>query len=68
MQVRSLGLEDPLEEGMMIHCSTLTWRIPWKRNLTVHRITQVCTRLKQLSMHAGNHEIFFYVCDSLSVL
>ena len=25
----SLGLEDPLEEGMAIHSSILAWRIPW---------------------------------------
>ena len=29
MQVRSLGREDPLEEGMTIHSSTLAWRILW---------------------------------------
>ena len=29
MQVRSLGPEDPLEEGMATHSSILTWRIPW---------------------------------------
>ena len=29
MWVRSLGLEDPLEEGMATHCSILSWRIPW---------------------------------------
>ena len=27
-QVLSLGVEDPLEEGMATHSSTLTWRIP----------------------------------------
>ena len=27
--VRSLGWEDPLEEGMATHSSTLAWRIPW---------------------------------------
>ena len=27
--VRSLGREDPLEEGMATHSSILTWRIPW---------------------------------------
>ena len=26
--VRSLGWEDPLEEGMAIHSSILAWRIP----------------------------------------
>ena len=28
MQVRSLGLEDPLEEGMATHSSILAWRTP----------------------------------------
>ena len=27
--VRSLGQEDPLEEGMAAHSSILAWRIPW---------------------------------------
>ena len=26
---RSLGWEDPLEEGMATHSSILAWRIPW---------------------------------------
>ena len=29
MQVRSLGLEDPLEEEMAIHSSILAWKVPW---------------------------------------
>ena len=29
MWVRSLGLEDPLEEDMATHSSFLAWRIPW---------------------------------------
>ena len=28
-QVRSLGREDPLEEGVATHSSILAWRIPW---------------------------------------
>ena len=28
-QVRSLGQEEPLEEGMATHSSILAWRIPW---------------------------------------
>jgi len=28
-QVRSLGQENPLEEGMAIHSSILAWRILW---------------------------------------
>ena len=27
--VRSLGREDPLQEGMATHSSILAWRIPW---------------------------------------
>ena len=27
--VQSLGWEDPLENEMVIHSSTLAWRIPW---------------------------------------
>ena len=26
---RSLGWEDPLEQGMATHSSVLAWRIPW---------------------------------------
>ena len=29
MQVRSLGGEESLEEGMATHSSILAWRIPW---------------------------------------
>ena len=29
MQVRSLGQEDPLEEGIATHSSILAWAIPW---------------------------------------
>ena len=27
--VRSLGQEDPLEEGLATHSSIFAWRIPW---------------------------------------
>ena len=29
MQIRSLGWEDPVEEGMATHSSILAWRILW---------------------------------------
>ena len=32
-QVRSLGREDPLEEGVAIHSSILAWRISWTEEL-----------------------------------
>ena len=28
-QIRSLGLQDPLEESMATHSSILAWRTPW---------------------------------------
>ena len=39
--------EDPLEEGMAAHSSTLAWRIPMDREawqVTVHRVTKGWTR------------------------
>ena len=29
VQVQSLGQEDPLEKGMVLHSSILAWRILW---------------------------------------
>ena len=46
--VRSLGWEDPLEEGKATHSSTLAWRIPIDRGAwqaTVHGIAKSQTRL-----------------------
>ena len=43
MQVRSLGLEGPLEKEMAIHSSILAWEIPWTEEplwATVHGITK----------------------------
>ena len=42
-QVRSLGQEDPLEEGMATHSSILAWSIPWTEKpggLTVHGVAK----------------------------
>ena len=50
MWVQSLGWEDPLEEEMTAHSSTLAWRIPWTEELDgpyrVYRVTKSGTRLK----------------------
>ena len=46
-QVQSLGLEDPLEEGMATHPSIL----PWSWQSTVYRVAKSQTQLKQLSTH-----------------
>ena len=46
--VQSLGLEDPLEEGMAIHSSILAWRIPIDRGVwqaTVHGVAKSQARL-----------------------
>ena len=34
LQVRSLGQEDPLEEGMATHSSILDWKIPWTEKIS----------------------------------
>ena len=33
VQVRSLGREDPLQDGMAPHSGILAWRIPWTEEL-----------------------------------
>ena len=46
--VRSLGWEDPLEEGMATHSSIIAWRIPMDRGTwqaTVHGVAKCPTRL-----------------------
>ena len=43
MQVQSLGQEDPLEKGMAIHSSILTWEVAWTEEpggLTVHEVAK----------------------------
>ena len=43
MQVKSLGWEDPLEEGMATQSTILAWRIPMNRgawHTTVHGVTE----------------------------
>ena len=46
--IRSLGWEDPLEEGMATHSSILAWKIPMGRGAwraTVRGVTKSQTRL-----------------------
>ena len=46
--VRSLGQEDPLEEGMATHSSILAWRIPW---------TEEPGRLQSMGSQRVRHEL-----------
>ena len=44
--VRSLGWEDPLEEGMATHSSIIAWGIPMNRGIwwaTVHGVAKSWT-------------------------
>ena len=46
--VRSLGWEDPMEEGMATHSSILAWRIPMERGAwraAIHWVTKSWTQL-----------------------
>ena len=46
--VRSLGWEDPLEEGMATHSRILAWRIPMDRGAwqsIIHGVTKSWTQL-----------------------
>ena len=45
--VRSLGQEDPLENGMGPHSSVLAWRIPW---------TQEAGRLQSMGYRRAGHD------------
>ena len=64
MWVRSLGREDPLEEGMATHSSILAWfsmdRGAWQA--TVHGAAQSWTRLKR----PGTHMQAFFIAVSLT--
>ena len=53
--VRSLGWDDPLEEGKATYSTLLAWRIPWTEEsgvggggATVQRVAQSWARLKRL--------------------
>ena len=57
MQVRSLGWEDALEEGMATHASILAWRIPKERGTwraTVHGVTKELDMTERMSTHISS--------------
>ena len=55
--VQSLGLEDPLEEEMTTHFSTLAWRIPWA---TVHGVARSQTQLSDSHTHTHKAAVTEY--------
>ena len=52
MQVRSLGWEDPLEEGMAAHANILAWRIPWTEEPGGLRSTELQLETTEVTQHA----------------
>ena len=65
--VRSRGREDPLEKGMAIHSSILSWRIPWTeepgglRSMGSHRVwhdraTNTLTNTFSFTLNEGNYQ------------
>ena len=59
IRIRSLGWEDPLEEGMATHSNILDWRVRWTEepgglsSIGLHRVRQDSGDL------AGTHNIQF---------
>ena len=57
--VRSLGWEDPLDEGIATHSGILTWRIPIDRGswwATVHGVEEL-DMTEQISFLQGDHSL-----------
>ena len=67
--VQSLGLEDPLEEGMVTHSSILASRIPWTekpgglQSIAMQRVRHDWSNLARThvrSMHTNTGENMFF--------
>ena len=60
MHVQPFSWEDPLEKGMVTHCSTFAWRTPWTEEpgrATVNGVTKSQTRLStHAHIHLRNHK------------
>ena len=68
MWIRSLGGEDPLEEGMATHSSILAWRIPWTEEPGgLQPVGSQRVGLKWLSTHIreGHLYLSLWVCGVL---
>ena len=57
-QVQSLGQEDPLQEGMATHSSTLAWRTPWTETLqsTGLKLQSTGLKLQSTGLHKVRHD------------
>ena len=53
--VRSLGQEDPLEDGMATHSSVLAWRIPWTEDTGGLKSTGSQRDLTEATEYAHTH-------------
>ena len=62
-RVRSLGQEDPLEEGMATQSSILAWRIPWTESLVGYS-PQGCKEsdTTEVTKHARYRHILKFKC------
>ena len=70
MRVRSLGVENPLKEGMVTHSSVLAWRIPTDRAAwwaTIHRVGKSLTRLSNLAHTHAYRMLHFGVLSFYSL-
>ena len=64
--VRSLGWEDPLEEGMATHSSILAWRIPMDRGawrVAIHGVAKSPTPLSDQEQHRKGYELLSSLSD-----
>ena len=64
-RVRTLGWEDPLEEGMTTHSSILAWRIPWTEEpgglqSMGHKVSDLTEQLNNNNKHMKLQVVFLY--------
>ena len=70
--VRSLGGEEPLEEGMATHSSILAWRIPTDRGAweaTVHGVAESLTHVsdKAHTLVVTGRKVFACLLETLTM-
>jgi len=65
-RVQSLGLEDPLEEGMATHSSVLAWRIPWTEEAGRLQYWAVKDKFLNLTLSKLNNSTLATSCEELT--